>query len=113
LDIFNKNLIAKLERQLSLKERECISLKSDLEFLERENDELKSRLGENFKVVAAVKSSEPYFIKDAKNVNSADRPTQIINRASETKASDLIFTAAIGGIVNSTLFNSVDSESSE
>ncbi|PKG68666.1 hypothetical protein [Pseudoalteromonas sp. GutCa3] len=115
MDIFNKKKMAKLERQLSLKEAECSSLKSDLAFLERENDELKTKLGTNVKVVAFVKSSEPSLIKDAKSIrsssiNSVDRQTS--NKIVETKASDLILTGAMGGLVSSALINSIDSESS-
>lgn len=114
MDIFNKKKMAKLERQLSLKEAECSSLRSDLAFLERENDELKTKLGTNVKVVASVKSSEPSFIKDAKSirsssVNSVDRQTQTSNQTVESKARDLLLT----GLMSSAIINSVDSETSE
>lgn len=118
MDIFNKKKIAKLERQLSLKEAECSSLKSDLAFLERENDELKTRLGTNVKVVASVKSSEPSLIKDAKSirsssVNTADKQTQTCNQSVDLKASDLLLTGAMSGLVSSALINNAGSESSE
>ncbi|MBB1333950.1 hypothetical protein [Pseudoalteromonas sp. SR41-6] len=111
MDIFNKKKMAKLERQLSLKEAECSSLKSDLAFLERENDELKTKLGTNVKVVASVKSSEPTLIKDAKSirsssVNSVDRQTQTSNQTVESKASDLLLTGAMGGLMSSAIINS-------
>lgn len=118
MDIFNNKKIAKLERQLLLKEAECSSLKSDLAFLERENDELKTKLGTNVKVVASVKSFETSLIKDAKSirsssVNSADKQAQTCNQSVDSRASDLLLTGAMGGLVSSALINNADSENSE
>tara|TARA_B110000046_G_scaffold185228_1_gene226106 strand:+ start:1423 stop:1761 length:339 start_codon:yes stop_codon:yes gene_type:complete len=104
LDIFNKKKIAKLERQLSLKERECTSLKSDLALLERENDKLKARLGENPKVVTCVKSSEPTFITDSK---THSRP--LSNKSTswsrpQTEGSNVVVAVA-AGVLASTVLN--------
>lgn len=66
MDLFNNKKLAKLKKELSLKKKECESLKSDLEILERENHDLKSLLGKNTKVVGTVKSSGPPFIRAAK-----------------------------------------------
>ncbi len=114
MDFFNKKKLAKLERQLSLKEVECSSLKSDLEFLERENHELKNRLGENSKVVASVKSSKPSFISIKRApVNSADKQSQTSNQAVKGNGHDLILGGAMGGLVSSALSNGVDSDTAE
>lgn len=111
MDFFNKKKLAKLERQLSLKEAECTSLKSDLEFLERENHELKTRLGENSKVVASVKSSKPSFISIKRApVNSTDKQSQTSN---QTNSQDLILGGAMGGLVSSALSFGVDSDTTE
>ncbi|WP_064663893.1 hypothetical protein [Pseudoalteromonas sp. MQS005] len=72
MDLFNNKKLAKLKKELSLKEKECKSLKSDLEILERENHHLKSLLGKNTKVIGSVKSSAPSFIRSAK----ASEPSQ-------------------------------------
>lgn len=112
MDIFNKNKIAKLERQLSLKERECTSLKSDLALLERENDKLKARLGENRKVAICIKSSEPTFITDSKTHSRSlsNKSTSSSRPQARTKTEgSSVAVAVAAGVLASTALND-DSE---
>ncbi len=108
MDIFNKKKIAKLERQLSLKESECTSLKSDLAFLERENDKLKARLGENPKVATCVQSSKPTFTTNPKVDNRPlpKRSTSLNMPQARTKTEGGSVTVAVAaGVLASTAFN--------
>ena len=108
MDIFNKNKIAELEHQLLLKVKECDSLKSDLRFLERENDNLKTKLGVNSKVVAIVKSNAPCI----KNNISSSAQTQKSDKAAKNR-SESILGDSMGGIVGSAIKNDVDSDNAE
>ncbi|WP_024597484.1 hypothetical protein [Pseudoalteromonas sp. AC163] len=95
MDIFNIKKIAKLERQLSLKEAQCSSLKSDLAFLERENDKLKARLGENPKVATRVKSSEPTFITGSKTPSRPLSNTSTSSNRLQTEGSSVAVAAGV------------------
>jgi hypothetical protein len=116
MDVFRKKKFRELNRQLLLKENECVSLKSDLYILERENYELKIRLGENSNMPAFVKSSKSSFIENAKvvrssfaNSDSCKPKTQVVRQTVELK-DEFIENGAISGAFSASSF--VDNSSS-
>lgn len=80
MDLFNKKKVAALELALKNNENVIASLKSDVSILERDNDEMKLKLGEGRTMSARVKSAVSSYISSAKI--KKDKPSEIITLTS-------------------------------